>query len=490
MSAMARSTAKSYPIDNRVRTIATVLLLFGVGVANAADWQIRPRVTVGATYTDNVTLARSGTTDETVIAQVTPGISIHGASTRVSADLDYNLQAVASLEGNGRDRINHQLQLSSAAELVPEHLFLDVSAAAFQALLDNELPYSNTNLNFLGNRTDVVQLRVRPSYRYRFGTLASFDASYGFSESYVGSGRVGDQRGQDLNLSLSSGSDFARLSWGLSYAYQRNEASGVSGNRNFEMAQAQGSIALTDQLRLNGSIGREVNSFRTNRPSGQKAIWSSGLTWMPTRRTTLTASFGERAWGRNYSLDLNHSHRRWTASIQYAEDYQTYLRVLQQTVLVPVVDEFGNPIVDPLRGVELLLPIDVPTLTDDIFLSRRWSATLAYTRRRDTFTFRGYRTDREFELSLQQDLLTGASGTWHHAFSRALSGNLNVSVQHSEFSNLPDADYLVYVSPSLSYRFGSRLTGNFSYRYYQRISDDTRRDYAENSITGTLTYLF
>ncbi|MCC6201469.1 MAG: TIGR03016 family PEP-CTERM system-associated outer membrane protein [Gammaproteobacteria bacterium] len=475
--------------DSRL-ALSVFATLLASGVVHAADWQVQPRVTIGGTYTDNVGLQAGAANNESIIMQVTPGISVRGEGARLSANLDYNLQGVAFLDDIDRSRVNHQLQLSSTTQLIPGHLSLDMGAGAYQALLDNELPYGNTNLNISRNQTDVAYFRARPSYRHQFGSFAILDAGYGYSRSFVHGRQTGDQGGQDANVSLSSGSDFTWLSWSLNYSYQRNEANRFGRNRNFEMATAQISLALTDRVRLNGSAGREVNSFQSSRPTGAKTIWSGGLTWAPSRRTTVSASIGERAYGRNYSLNVSHQRRRVAVSVQYGEDYQTYLGILQQTVLVPVLDQFGNPIFDPLRGVAILLPIDLPTLTDEVFLSRRWNASLSYNRKRDTFSLSAYRNDRERETSLIQDVVTGATATWSHNVSRAVTTRLDVSAQHSEFSDRADGDYLLHVSPSLSYRFGRSLSGSLSYRYYRRISDDVRRDYVENAVTGTLTYLF
>ena len=81
-------------------------------------------------------------------------------------------------------------------------------------------------------------------------------------------------------------------------------------------------------------------------------------------------------------MNIQHRHRRWTFSSQYSEDYETLLTDLQQTVLLPLVDDFGNPILDPFNGAEILLPINVSTLTDEVFINRRLTGSAGYALRR------------------------------------------------------------------------------------------------------------
>lgn len=475
--------------DSSLGVVALALLL-GATSADAADWRIQPRVTIGATYTDNVSLERASLSNDSTILQLSPGLSIQHDGVRVSANLDYNLQGVAYVGNRDTTRVNHQLQFSSGTEVVREHLFLDLAAGVFQALIDNDLPYSRSSLNLVGNQAEVAHFQVSPSYRYQFGSVASFNARYGYNKSFVSRAGFGDQESQDGSVTLASGPAFERVTWSLDYNYRRNDANTIVNGREFESARASVSLAVSDWLRLRGSAGREMNSFASFRPSGTATTWSAGFTWIPSRRTTLSASVGERAFGRNYSLDLNHRRRRVSLALSYSEDYETYLRTIQQTVLVPLVDAFGQPVIDPLRGVEILLPVDIPTLTDDVYLSRRWTMTVGYTRPRDTFSLRAFRTDREYQLSGLSDLGTGITGSWARKITRTLSGNLTASAQRNELSGRVLPDYIVHVSSGLSLQFGRGLTGSLSLRHYRRISDVALRDYVENSVTGTLTYLF
>ena len=291
----------------RLHGACAVMLMFGASAVNAANWTVRPRITVGATYTDNVSLDRGSQANDATILQVTPGISMRHAGVLGSMNLDYNLQGVTYLGDGDRTDINHQLQFSSGTQLIREHLFLDLSASVFQALVDSKLPYARSSLNLVGNQTDVAQIQVSPSYRYRFGAFALFNARYGFNESFVHRQGFGQQQGHNASVSLASGPSFDRVTWSLDYNYRRNDAESVATNREFETAKASMSLAVSQWLRLNGSAGREINSFTSYRSSGSATTWSGGLTWMPSRRTTVSASIGNRAYGRSYSLDLSRS---------------------------------------------------------------------------------------------------------------------------------------------------------------------------------------
>jgi len=55
--------------------------------ATAAEWEIEPRVSVGASWTDNITLADSGQDESDWVTALRPGIALSLAGPRVTGEL-------------------------------------------------------------------------------------------------------------------------------------------------------------------------------------------------------------------------------------------------------------------------------------------------------------------------------------------------------------------------------------------------------------------
>jgi uncharacterized protein (PEP-CTERM system associated) len=458
--------------------------------AQAGDWMIRPRLSVSETWTDNVGLDRTAG-DSDFITQLNPGLSLQGRGGRVSAYLDYSAQGLLFLDDGSRSSINHQLQSDFTAELIEDKLTIGANASIFQAVIDPTQRFASRNIHLAQNRADISSYGASIGFRQRLGAIGAINLNYTYNDIVNGDGNTvdGSYDAFTWTLDLNEGAENRRFRWDVSYD-RRNTGNRRSSGDTFQKALLNVSYAISKKIRVNASSGYEFNSFRSNRRREDDGfVWNAGATFVPSRLTSITAAFGERAFGDTFQVNATHRRRRLVFSLRYDEEFTTTSAVLSQLQLIPLVDEFGRPVFDPITNAVILVPIDTPTLVDDAYVRKRASATVGYIRPRSYLSFGLHREIRDYEISLLKERTFGATASFTHAFSSQLSGGVSLSWRDFERPTAGFSSTYINVSPHLSYRWGPNMSTQFRYDY-SRGDGEATFDYSENTVTASMVYLF
>src|SRR5579862_8959400 len=128
-----RGSRHAVPIGRRARLAAA----FGVVAAaagtappaRAGDWLITPRLEDQEIFTDNVFATPTDRRSDLITA-LSPGLSIEGASPRLTGKLDYSPTLYRYALTPSQDAVGHNLYASGTATLVPDLLFFDAHAYA------------------------------------------------------------------------------------------------------------------------------------------------------------------------------------------------------------------------------------------------------------------------------------------------------------------------------------------------------------------------
>ena len=91
--------------------------------ALAGEWTFEPSVSVSETYSDNITLATSGSEQDDYVTQVNPSIKIEGKGKGLELDFDYTMQNIFYKNSTRDDDIKNQLSASGKATLVEDFFF-------------------------------------------------------------------------------------------------------------------------------------------------------------------------------------------------------------------------------------------------------------------------------------------------------------------------------------------------------------------------------
>lgn len=430
----------------------------------AGEWDITPRVTLTEEYTDNVTLLDQNTLSD-FVTTITPGVTIRGDSAKLRLNVDYNMQNLLYVDNDDFDETNHQLQSDGLLTIIDNIFFVKGQASMSQQNNRAGGGFTPSNRSQTGNRSDVLFHEITPQVKHHLGNWADFTGDYGFARTERSGNNIGigNSDEETLTLKLKSGTRLAKTP--INIEFSDREATFDSGRENnVKRFTTDLSYVFSRKLRLTTEVGFDEN--QTNgRSNGRDGFrWKLGGTWTPSPRTTLKGHFGERGFGKTFDVSLLHRHRRLNFALAYKEQLQTQAQRQRELILVPLTDLGGQPVIDLNQSSNFLTPLNTPTVTEEVSLSKNLNVNLSYRLRRGSINGRFYQSERTFETSLQGEETRGASLGFQHNLRPRLSANLNLSWRESIRANDGDEE-LFNISPGFRYQLGPHTDLNISYQY-------------------------
>ena len=235
-------------------------------------------------------------------------------------------------------------------------------------------------------------------------------ARYTHNAVYTGvEGQSGSQSDRIL-FSLTSGSAFRTLGWGLNYNKQKIGSLGTSGVNE----QYTGNLRyrVSSKFSLTGTRGYQKFGFAstTGKSSGGPS-WTAGFVWTPSQRTNIVANTGQAFFGTTYTLNASHRTRRSAWSLNYNQGVTT---TRDQFLIPATVDTAGflnqlwtSNIPDPIlrqqtvdafiqdNGLSASIFDPINFLTNRFFLQKRLQASVALSGAKNTLVFSTFHTLRE-----------------------------------------------------------------------------------------------
>lgn len=505
---------------------ALVLTLMACNV-HSAEWKVTPRLAVKETYTDNVGLSSPGNEQSEFITQINPGISLSGTGARARMQLDYTLQNLLYARDSKRNANNHQLGANGNAELVEKALFVDARASIRQQNVSFLAPLGVDNTSTTGNLATVTTYSVSPYWRHAFGRVASTELRYGHDEVHLDNGGLSDSKTNRVNFSLNSGPAFGSASWGLSHSDNRID---YQSRPDYESKVTSGNLGyrLTRKFKVFGSGGYEKFGYQTiNKPGS--TFWSVGLGWAPTPRTDLEASYGERFFGKTYSLDFSHRTRMTAWNVGYNQTVMTTAQQLSGTGVVSIADylcfngapffkggliaQFPNPaeclqvaqVFANAFGFPALVGDTQSLFTNRVFLNKRFQASISITSGKSVVLLSAFNTLREslengtfdsrllggFDFQAGDKIRQyGGTAAWSWKMLPHTSSNLSFGWSRILQQASGREDDLRNVRLSLVRQFQPKVHGSLEFRHQERDSNQAAGDYKENAVTAALNMTF
>lgn len=327
-------------------------------------WQVTPRVSVGATYSDNIRLVPADEAEDDFVLQVDPGISVRKRGGRLDLRLDYTAQGLLYANNGDANKINNQLQAFGTAELYQSYLFLDAygsisqvpidsggrsdagnlgstgaipSSLSFFNSLDLDLPGSAELFNPIGIFSDIAltdnqqtgyRFGISPYWRQSFGSWAQALLRYRYDDIFYDQEDETDDQQPDRQVSsnsdsqintiefnLTSGQQFSLLKWSIDYFYQqqkqdgRDDDSGTdNGDDRQERVVGELSYRLNRSWALLAEAGYEDNQVADFEDGSRDGFyWGLGAIWTPNRFVELRGLYGP---------DVNEIAFRWNPTIR------------------------------------------------------------------------------------------------------------------------------------------------------------------------------
>ncbi len=496
----------------------------------AANWLITPSININETYSDNMFLAPSTQTVSGLISTLTPALSIMGTSDRLKLNLNYALEDM-TYDANGlQNTLYNQLNSTANMELIKHTLFVDASAAIMQQPLTPFGPVSTNNANLSSNVVNEDMVSISPYLLHKFDTYATgtarfthTNATYSYGgvtapgatnyASVYGSPSVFSSSVDAEDVQLLSGSAFDRLSWGIDYNNTANTYTGFP-TTTLTLLTTNWGYLLTPRFKLTSQIGYENDNYVYFGPRPQGVFWNAGFSWAPSTRTKLDISAGKRFYGSTYSFIFSHYTRMtvWNASyIQAVTSSAMQESVPTAATLDQLLQaQIPNSVARQQEVQQLLASLGPQSalfgqniMSNLIFLSKTLQGSMGLTTPKNTALFTLYNTQSDpLQQSTAATLLgngylgygnmtqTGATFSWSHRLSAAISSNVNINYAKIDFGGQQPLGTTDFVMIGLTRKINPKFFGNLSLRHQAMNSGGNGYNFTENALIASLTYLY
>ena len=492
--------------------------VYALDPASPGDYtglSITPRIGLGETYTTNVALAPDSQAMPGWITQITPGVTIKDSTSRTRFVVDYSFQDMIYDNYGMAHQYFNQLNANGTAELVKQNLYIDAGATISQQPMLPIGPVSANAANLTGNVANITTESVSPYWVHQFGTEATsvmrytrIDSNYGYAgpspvggsqpyaQQYLQSAYSFSSQANIIDALIKNGSDFGRVEWTLEYNDAITSYTGYP-SATLAMLTASVNYILTPDFKLTSQFGYEKDNYAYLGEPPQSTLWSTGFEWAPSPRTKLTASVGERFFGRTYTLDFNHRSRMTVWDASYNQTVQT--AIMQQTVPPQsALDSIlAGQIPDPAARQQAIQQImsamgaqsslfGLNVITNEVYLSKIFQASTGITFHRDAamLTVFNNRT-----IPLQQPPQPGVPGaidsllsqggylaygemdqvgstlTFTHQVSKQTLASMSASASRFNFPGQSFQETSTYMQAGLTRQLGRKTSGSLTLRH-------------------------
>lgn len=489
-------------VHNKKINLLIISFLFigfnSISTVHAAEWQIEPELQLGLVYSDNIALVPNHEAEWDIVLDISPGFDITADGRRLDLALSYTLQNLYYTQGTAADTRYQQWDSSITAELLDNHLFLDVDSVRNQQSVSSGPPSTNSNFN-VSNRSDFTVLSANPYFRYRMSgdlnvllrynyNYIDYDQGAADSTSKSYSGEFGNEVGQ------------SKLKWDLSFSAQKLErdllATIESKEAGFNM-----SYKLLDQMSFLVESGYENYTIETFEPLENGSYVSYGLSFEPNRYFTLLGLYGKKyssarlnivpsqrtslelVWqdrdiglnpGKSWSGNFVLRNRRFNMSYSYDEETTTVQQIQFSDVLSSGASagEYGS--------------FD---LTDELFIRKVSTMTMGFNGAISAMTASLYSEERIFQSNGQSATVDGTTVTWRWRLN--FRTNVVFDTNYEERAAILIQDNRSWYGGVRFERALKRtMQASLWYRYTTTRFGDGFSDYKENRILARVTATF
>jgi uncharacterized protein (PEP-CTERM system associated) len=345
----------------------------------------------------------------------------------------------------------------------------------------------NSTISASDNITNTYNFSVSPYLKHRFGSFADAEARYTYNWLENSSGSSNSESNA-VFLDLQSGSQFQTLTWNTYYSWYRDEPE-RGQTVTFQRVQLNGRYYLNRKTALLFGTGYEDNDYFTLNDDTTAVTWLAGLSLNPNPRTSIEGGAENRSFGVAPFFNATYLSKRTALSFRYSENLTTTSQARSNVVFVPLLDAFGNPILDPNTGDAIEVPIDTPGIQNQVMVNRRFDGTIALRGQRTDVGVSVFDTYRDYQISPDEEVY-GFRVFANRRLSRPTSVSIWGSGTRSLFDGPAPERTVWQVGASLNRQFARNFSGSVSYRYITQDSEDSNFDYDENRFTVMLTKYF
>ena len=508
--------------------------LFCSTTAFAIDFIVMPSLTLQETYSDNVNLAPKGQEKSAFVTEISPGISFRGRNGgRLTANLDYRLQALFNSGGDGSTRIFNQLQFDSGYVLSRKRR-LNVGLRSTISQQNTTNIRTGDNINDLNNRANVYTVGASANWAPHFGGFA--DGLVNIDFNYVANDggdqilnddapRLSNSKDMRESVTLVSGYQFTRITWVANFDNSSNFRDD-GDDVHFQNTGATIRGWVDRRFNFFTTLGYANNSFQGLDTNDNGFFYTVGAQWKPNwwfdieagygnnwhvtsnfsfnRRTRLSAGYFDRSVGLNtggaWNASFNHQTKWSSWNFTYTEDTTTVQQILSENSPFAPIDNGDNPLDGP-SGLPGSVDSGLP-FTNDVLIRRTANASVSYTTGKSVFQLGGFYQRRKFEnIAENEETVYGVDASWNWMFTSDNRTNLSLSPswQHIQRDS-PDTidseddryEFIARVTRTLPVNIGryGALSTSLEYFFVKQDSTLLLNTFMENRVTISLSMRF
>jgi len=525
---------------NRIRRLVTALLAVTLApVGYSAGWEVAPEISLRTIYSDNIGLNNAQEESDFVI-DITPRLVMVADGNRLDLQFDYSIQNLIYTDNSDRNNTNHRLNTRVATELVDDLFFFDGLGRSSQQLVDRREGLSSDRISGSQNLGDVYGFSLSPYLTPRFGDFAEGEIRYTYdyidTDNDNQGSSISNSEGDRVSVRLQSVEEATgRISWGVNY--DTRETDYEDGDRtDTELLRVAIDYRLSRQYSLNATWTDEENEFLGDRGnfSPDDSFWGAGVTWHPTRdfslavaynkrtdprpgedetfgsgnlswsptvRTQLQASYGNRFFGETYAFSFDHRMRRSSWRIAYNESVADFREQflqpgLEGSLICPIgfndfqqcrIFDANNPPQPNEQAVGLVGLL--PSFANDTYISKRLNASWSIRGGKNVITLSANRQDREYVADREDERDLDISLSWSYQVAPHTASLLSLRHRKDEFDD-GEENTDVAVIWSLTTRLSEKSRVSMELYLNDRDADTGFRDYSENRVTLSFQHFF
>jgi hypothetical protein len=444
---------------------------------NAPAILIRPYLSVGERFTDNVNFTHS---DRIAAAETSliPGVSISADTPRLRGVLSAQASGNVFVPSGGLDQVVGNLFGSGTATIVPDRLFVDANSVITQGSTLPGLGFVNTSLLPQNQQTQVFATSVSPYLRESFDGMVDTELRYRFGATNFG----GNTAATPTNLAngiLNEGSFIAATGQNFERALSRltvveSDFNSSSANRNTQFSAYNDlQYRITPTISALARIGYQNLQY----PLAPLASFA-GETWL---------AGGQLGFGPNYGyVSLEYGRQQgvygFTGSANYrvtptitvvaslVQGISSPGQYLQGSLASATLDPYGS-IVDQYSGLPTAFYSPGLGLTNGVYKQHLFNGQITDSIGPNHYSLYGYYTNQQ---SLTPPITAptksvGGYATWGRDIRPNLNGS--ASVGYANTANAVAVNNVIPIGTvntlsaniGVNYLFARDLTGSVLY---------------------------
>jgi uncharacterized protein (PEP-CTERM system associated) len=418
---------------------------------------IVPTLIVELTATDNVNLEPGPRRRSDFVTQIAPGCTISGRTPRLVVE-----GAVAAPiliyanTGDENNRVVPHVNVVGTLEAVERLVFVEAAAHATQEYFT---PFGARSASIVSNPANAYVSQVYSVSPYIRSTTPGglvYELRDDNIWANLNSEPIETARSYTNRLRGHVAREPLPLGWALEY--ERNEIDFEGQDSQLlELARAVARYRPDPSLELAAGVGYERNQFPLT--DFDDIIYSAGVRWRPTQRTTVDAFWEHRFFGSSYRFVFDHRTPLTVWQVLASRNVTSYPQVIADIgagTIVPLMLDalFSSRIPDDAqraqfvlqfmrdRGLPLVMTSPLTLYTQQIYLEERASATVGLIGARNTLFMSAYRLRTQplsgsgvvlppaFDL-LNNNTQTGAGVAWTYRLSGTSTFNAAADYLHT-----------------------------------------------------------